>query len=201
MNVCVRVGDTMSDEIQHYGVKGMKWGVRRYQPYPKGSRNAGKFMDIQKQSGDRKISVSSGIRSKGREITMARAQREIKNLSTSDAKKVVSRAQLENRFKKLTKTPNVGLNRKNIGEYLNRDTMGNEELSRKVERLQLADNMRQEARSVNPEIISIGKKAAAIATPFVVREVFKRLDGTEFSAEQLADMGKQASELAAKWII
>ena len=201
MSVCVRVGDTMSDKIQHYGVKGMKWGVRRYQPYPKGSRNAGKFMDIQKQAGDRKISVSSGIRSKGREITMARAQREIKNLSTSDAKKVVSRAQLENRFKKLTQTPNVGLNRKNIGEYLNRDTMGNEELSRKVERLQLADNMRQEARSVNPEIISIGKKAAAIATPFVVREVFKRLDGTEFSAEQLADMGKQASELAAKWII
>lgn len=191
----------MKDEIQHYGVKGMKWGVRRYQPYPKGSRNAGKFMDVQKQAGDRKISVSSGIRSKGREITMARAQREIKNLSTSDAKKVVSRAQLENRFKKLTKTPNVGLNRKNIGEYLNRDTMSNEELSRKVERLQLADNMRQEARSVNPEIISLGKKAAVIATPFVVKEVFKRLDGTEFSAEQLADMGKQASELAAKWII
>ena len=197
----MRVGDTMKDEIQHYGVKGMKWGVRRYQPYPKGSRNAGKFMDIQKQAGDRKISVSSGIRSKGREITMARAQREIKNLSTSDAKKVVSRAQLENRFRKLTRTPNVGLNRKNIGEYLNRDTMGNEELSRKVERLQLADNMRQEARSVNPEIIDLGKKAAAIATPFVVREVFKRLDGTEFSAEQLADMGKQATEVAAKWII
>lgn len=30
--------------IQHYGVKGMKWGVRRYQPYPKGENHKGKFL-------------------------------------------------------------------------------------------------------------------------------------------------------------
>lgn len=39
----------MSDDLQHYGVKGMKWGVRRFQPYPKGSKNAGKFVDSAKR--------------------------------------------------------------------------------------------------------------------------------------------------------
>ena len=28
----------MTNELRHYGIKGMHWGIRRYQPYPKGTK-------------------------------------------------------------------------------------------------------------------------------------------------------------------
>lgn len=30
-------------ELMHYGIEGMRWGIRRYQPYPKGYTGQGKF--------------------------------------------------------------------------------------------------------------------------------------------------------------
>lgn len=45
----------ISPELYHYGIKGMKWGVRRYQPYPKGKH--GKFLD---QDRDEDIVIKKG---------------------------------------------------------------------------------------------------------------------------------------------
>lgn len=198
----------VEETIKHHGVKGMKWGVRRYQPYPKGQRNAGKFIDASKnkggssQNGNKVSGVKGALRSKGREISMIAAQREIKNLTSKDAQTVLSRAQLENRFKRLSSTANVGTD-KSKEEYLNRENMSNEELKRKVDRLQLSDNMRVESRKANQEAIELGKKVAAIAAPIAVQIAVsgavdkKWLDKTLNPAVAIKDwdkIGKQAAK-------
>ena len=34
----------MNNKLEHHGILGMKWGVRRYQPYPKGKGPKGRFV-------------------------------------------------------------------------------------------------------------------------------------------------------------
>ena len=62
----------MSDEIQHFGVKGMKWGDRRYQPYTKGSGKKGKFVDRTKQ----KMSDVKKTRSRKKQVKKEKKQDE-----------------------------------------------------------------------------------------------------------------------------
>lgn len=93
--------------IEHHGVLGMKWGVRRYQPYPKGYSDDGKevgeaaknnvktaWKELRKRGGylnsiDRKI--KKGKKVSDRQMTAYKESKKIADRAVSEINKATSK--------------------------------------------------------------------------------------------------------------
>lgn len=135
----------------------MRWGVRRYQPYPKGEGHKGKFIKkVGKKISDSR--VGQEVRSASRELKTLATKRNLDNMSTKQIREQGQRVMKENEMKRLSKT------KKEKKDYRNRGRMSDQEVNRKLNRLRAKDLYSQNADKAAKKYVDVGKKAVESAT-------------------------------------
>ena len=127
--------ETNQDTLKHYGVKGMKWGVRK-------SRD--------KSPSTIRRHISSAKRDLGHRKTL----KNLKNMTDDELKSTTDRIRRENDLKRLTATKR----KKSSNEYLDRAKLSDAELKQKVERLQLEDNLKKQVSTAQKPYKEAAKK-------------------------------------------
>jgi hypothetical protein len=155
------IDQKLDDLLQQSGVKGMRWGVRHDEHKalnPKPEKASGK--------------IKKKLDSLKRERDWGKALKEVHNMPTKDIRVVTNRVKLENSMKTMAKSKMA--TKKDKEDYLNRHNMSNEELARKIARLQAKDDFHKAVNNASKEQREIGVKAVQFAGTLGVKAALNK---------------------------
>ena len=89
-----------SDELFHYGVKGMRWGVRKSTPTSGGTKKSKKKSLIAKMSDKKKKAKKEKTKEEAQE---AEKKKSVKDMSDAELRAKISRLQLEKQYSDLSR--------------------------------------------------------------------------------------------------
>ena len=151
--------ELLDTQLQHVGVKGMKWGVRK-------SR---KSKDRASETTPKpKSTLRKYVDSNRRELGMNKMLKDVDTLPDSEVVRRVNRVRNENDFRRaIDNTAFVNNKRRKQlrEEYFNRENMSDAELQERVRRLNLEDNLRREVvRASKPQREAANELIKSVST-------------------------------------
>ena len=151
--------ELLDSQLQHVGVKGMKWGVRK-------SR---KSKDRASETTPKpKSTLRKYVDSNRRELGMNKMLKDVDTLPDAEVVRRVNRVRNENDFRRaIDNTAFVNNKRRKQlrEEYFNRENMSDSELQERVRRLNLEDNLRREVvRASKPQREAANELIKSVST-------------------------------------
>ena len=151
--------ELLDTQLQHVGVKGMKWGVRKSRT----SKDRASETTPKPKSTLRKY-----VDSNRRELGMNKMLKDVDTLPDAEVVRRVNRVRNENDFRRaIDNTAFVDRNRSKQlrEEYFNREKLSDAELQERVRRLNLEDNLRREVvRASKPQREAANELIKSVST-------------------------------------
>ena len=160
-------------ELLHYGIKGMRWGIRR----PVGSNGLirktakdAKRIDATKSEDSKAV---AGLRKKAKKTSG------IKNMTDEDILLTTNRVNLENNMKRLAKKTD------NKQIYKLKDRLSNEQIQAVNNRMQLEASLKDSINNANADTLRLGNSLAKIAANTTVSVVKSKASSNDLDANSV----------------